>query len=312
MGVSSLLDFYHHNLGELVALAATFCSTISVVAWTSTGRRIGVVAVGCLRLAAASLMLALWGALSPRGLWLPIDVDARSWMLLMISGVLGYFLADLLIIKAFMVIGPRLTLLLQSITPVLVSILGYYWLDESLAEYNVLGMAITLAGVIWVVLEQPESPKEIHPRKDFTLGIITALGAAIFGGFGLLFAKKGIGQHVDPLAATQLRILAALLCYPPLLTVTRRWGQIGRGLRHAEAMKILLFGTVMGPVLAMVLYMYALQVCPSTGIVSTIGSLTPVLILPFSILIYKEKVSPRAALGAVLSVFGVMLLMYKA
>jgi drug/metabolite transporter (DMT)-like permease len=308
MGVSFLLEFYHRNPGELAAVAMTFCATFSVMAWTSTGKRIGVVAVGTLRLAAASLILAIWGWLT-RGLWFPTDVGRQSWAILAISGVLGYFVCDLLVIKAFLVIGPRLTLLLQSITPVMVTVLGYYCFDELLGAINVLGMAVTLAGVVWVLLERPESPKEIHHRKNFRSGVFMAIAAAIIGGLSTLLAKKGIGPGDDPMAATQIRILAALFCYPPMLTFLRRWGQIGRGLRHAEAMRILLFGTVVGPVLGMGLFMYALQVCPSTGVVSTISSTTPVLILPLSIYLYREKVSPRAAIGALLSVLGVMLMM---
>ncbi|MCC6127274.1 MAG: DMT family transporter [Pirellulales bacterium] len=309
MGASSLLEFYHRHPGELAAVAMTCCATFSVMAWTSTARRIGVMAVGALRLAAASLILACWGWLA-RGLWIPTDVGRQAWAILAISGVLGYFVCDILVIKSFLVIGPRLTLLLQSITPVLVAILGYYYFEESLGAVNLLGMAVTLAGIVWVILERPESPKEIHHRKDFSSGVVMAIAAAVIGGLSTLLAKKGIGPGDDPLAATQIRILAALLCYPPMLTLLRRWGQIGRGLRHAEAMKILLFGTVLGPVLGMSLFMYALQVCPSTGVVTTIASATPVLIMPLSISIYKEKVSPRAALGAMVSVVGVMLMMY--
>jgi drug/metabolite transporter (DMT)-like permease len=50
--------------------------------------------------------------------------------------------------------------------------------------------------------------------------------------------------------------------------------------------------------------MLALAHC-STGVVTTIIGITPVLILPFVIFLYKEKVSPRAAIGAIISVIGV-------
>ena len=309
MAVSSLLEFFHNNIGELAALATAFCGTLSVMAWTASGRHIGVMAVCCLRMAFASILLMFWGRMM-HGLWFPTDVDAQSWLLLAISGVLGYFLADLFVIKAFMVIGLRLSLLLQTISPVVVTILGYCCFGESLGPINLLGMAITLAGIVWVILEQPESPKEIHHRKDFSLGVVMAIGAAILGGLATLFAKKGVVHVADPFAATQIRILAALLCYPPLLTLLRRWGQIGRALRHVRVMNLMLLGTVVGPFLGMGLYMYALRACPSTGIVCTIGNITPVLILPVSIYIYREKVSPRAMIGAVLSVLGVLLMMH--
>jgi uncharacterized membrane protein len=142
------------------------------------------------------------------------------------------------------------------------------------------------------------------------LGILMAVGSAVFGGVSLLFAKRVI-DGIDPFAATQIRILAALFCYPPLLTLMRRWGQVGKAMQNMAAMKILLLGTIVGPFLGMALYMFAIKACPSTGIVCTISSIAPVMILPFCILVYKEKVSPRAAFGAVVSVLGIAVMIYK-
>jgi drug/metabolite transporter (DMT)-like permease len=260
MGTSSYMTFYHSHLGEFAAVAMAFCATLSVLAWTSTGRQIGVIAVGCLRLAAASVLLAVWGVLM-RGTWLPTGIDAHTWVVLAVSGVLGYFLSDLLAIKAFMVVGPRLTLLLQSLSPPLVAAVGYYRFGEKLQAINLLGIAITLGGIIWVVLEQPASRKETHRRKDFALGVLMAIGSALVGIVGTMYATEGV-RNADPMAATQVRILAALLCYPALLTYMRRWPQIAFGIRHARAMAILLLGTIVGPFVGMGLYMFALKVAP--------------------------------------------------
>ena len=56
------------------------------------------------------------------------------------------------------------------------------------------------------------------------------------------------------------------------------------------------------------IYMVALRHSPA-GVVATIVATMPVLILPFSIFVYRERVSLRAAGGAVLAVVGVGLLM---
>jgi drug/metabolite transporter (DMT)-like permease len=253
-------------------------------------------------------MLSLWGFLAHEQ-WLPLDADGKTWAILALSGFFGYFLADMSVIKAFVLIGPRLTLLLLSICPLLVTLGGYFYLGEKIGMIHVVGIAVTLAGVVWAILERPKSPKENIPRKTLVFGVALTLASAVFASIGTILAKQGIG-NLDPFAATQIRILAALACYPPLVTLMRRWGQIGRALHHARAMKILLIGTLFGPILGMGLYMYALQVCPSAGIVCTISSTSPILILPFSVLIYKEHVSPRATFGAAISVLGIMILMF--
>ena len=94
----------------------------------------------------------------------------------------------------------------------------------------------------------------------------------------------------------------------PLITVGRRWPSVLVSVRHPRAVGIMVFGTLAGPVLGVILYMIAVRRCPA-GVVSTIISTMPVLILPCVIVLYREKVSLRAAVGAVLSVIGVALLM---
>jgi drug/metabolite transporter (DMT)-like permease len=232
---------------------------------------------------------------------------------LLISGFFGFFLADLCIFKAFLIIGPRLTLLLQAITPPLTAIMASWRLGDSLGLKNWLGMVVTISGVVWVVLEQPESPKEAHHRKDFRWGVLLALASAVFAAIGQVYSREGVhgvgGQgNYDPFAATTIRVMAALVCYLPMFTLMRRWRQIGKSMLHRRALAITIFGSVVGPFLGVAMNMKALTLC-SPGIVTTIIGTTPVMILPFVILLYKEKVSPRAAIGAIISVLGVAMLM---
>jgi drug/metabolite transporter (DMT)-like permease len=72
-------------------------------------------------------------------------------------------------------------------------------------------------------------------------------------------------------------------------------------------MSIMIFGAAVGPFVGVALSMVALRNCHA-GVAATIFGTIPVLILPFVILLYREKVSVRAAGGAILSVVGVALL----
>jgi drug/metabolite transporter (DMT)-like permease len=66
-------------------------------------------------------------------------------------------------------------------------------------------------------------------------------------------------------------------------------------------------GAFFGPFLGVSLSLAAIQYT-ETGVASTIMSIVPVLIIPPAVLIFKEKVSLRAVLGAALAVAGVALL----
>ena len=78
-------------------------------------------------------------------------------------------------------------------------------------------------------------------------------------------------------------------------------------LRQGRAMATVAAGSVVGPFLGVIAYLVALRHCPA-GMVATILATMPVLVLPFAILLFHEKVSLRAAAGAALSVLGVALM----
>ncbi len=130
--------------------------------------------------------------------------------------------------------------------------------------------------------------------------------SAVSGAVGIVFSKKGIGTY-DAASATYIRVIGALAGYSILLTLVWRWPVVFRAIRLKRAMCILMFGSFVGPFLGVILCMISLRYCHA-GVVSTITNTMPVLILPFLIVIYHEKVSLRAAGGAVLSVLGVAML----
>jgi drug/metabolite transporter (DMT)-like permease len=297
---------FHSHLGELAALATALLWTFSTLAWTSAGRQIGSLAVNFNRLVIAFLLLSIYCKLH-LGSWLPPDADGKTWITLLMSGVLGFFFADICCFKSLLIIGPRLTLLLLATTPPMTAIFASFYLHDSMHLFQWIAMAVTLSGVAWVVLEQPETPKESHHRKDFAWGVLLALAGSSFAAAGSVLSKQGIGNY-DAFAATFIRIIGGLICFLPVLVISGRWWQVGRSVLRGHTMLIVLGGTIVGPVVGVAMSLEALRHC-SAGVAMTIINTMPVMILPLVIIFYKEKVSPRAAVGAVISVIGIAMLM---
>jgi drug/metabolite transporter (DMT)-like permease len=291
--------------GETAAMVTALLWTLSSLAWTSAGKSIGVLAVSFIRLIITCPLLLAYGGLV-RGMWLPSDASADTWLVLGISGFVGFFLTDLCLFKAFMLIGPRLTLLVFSLSPPFTAIISWLMLREGLAMHQWLGMAVTLAGVTWVVLEEPETDAHPDGPRPLRRGVILAVVAAVGQALGMVLSKQGMGDY-DPAASTFIRILGGMVGYLVLVTLWRRWPGIVAAARQPRAMLIVTFGAIVGPFLGVILCMIALHDC-HPGVVTTILSTMPVLILPFVIVLYHEKVSPRAALGALVSVAGIALL----
>ena len=89
------------------------------------------------------------------GRWLPTGADPRTWLLLGVSGFLGFFLCDVCLFKAMLLIGPRRVLLVFSLAPPITALVSLV-IGDVLTLRQWVAMGITLAGVAWVVLERPD------------------------------------------------------------------------------------------------------------------------------------------------------------
>jgi len=292
--------------GELAALLTAFLWTLSALAWTSAGRWIGALPVNFLRMVIACGFMVFYGRLV-RGLWLPGDASLETWTVLGLSGFVGFFLADMCFFQALLWIGPRITLLFQSLSPPFAALITFVFLGEPLPGRGWLAMSITVLGVIWVVLERSESRHAPRPPRHMTGGVILAVLAALGQAVGLVLSRRGMSGQYDAVAATFIRAAGAMIGFLPLITVLRAWPAMAAATRNHRVMLTLTFGAFVGPFAGVALCMYAVSQC-HPGVVATILSTMPVLILPFVVVMYREKLSLRAVAGAMISVAGVALL----
>ncbi len=300
LGAVSLAEYR----GELAALATAGCWTVSALAFTAAANRFGSLALNIIRLGMAFLFFIVLGW-AARGLPLPTDATAHNWLWLGISGLVGFTLGDLCLFRAFVLMGPRLTMLMMSLVPMIAALTSWAALGEGMTARGIGGMALTIAGVAWVVLER--RPAELNqPARASTAGILLALGAAAGQAAGLVLSKIGM-EGYDPFASTQIRTTAGLAGFAVLFFVLRAWPRLASAVRNRAGMAYAALGACFGPFIGVSLSLMAVRYA-RVGVAATIMSIVPILIIPFMILIYKERVSVRAAAGAALAVAGVALL----
>jgi drug/metabolite transporter (DMT)-like permease len=240
------------------------------------------------------------------GLWLPTDAGRAAWFWLGLSGIIGFTIGDLALFRAFVLMGPRLTLLVLTLWPVLAAGIGWAVLHELLSAPALAGMALVVGGVAWVILERrpPDAPAGAHAS---VAGVLLALVSATCQAVGVVLSKIGMEGYPNALGSTQIRALAGLAGFVVLFTLLGAWPRGKAALRDGPGMAYASLGAVFGPFLGVWLAMVAIKNA-EVGVASTIMATVPVLIIPPSILIYHERVSGRAVLGAVAAIAGVALL----
>ncbi|MDF2533236.1 MAG: hypothetical protein K0Q65_2817 [Clostridia bacterium] len=292
------------HLGELAALATAVCWTFTAIAFESAGKKVGSLSVNIIRLIIAFALLSIFTFFT-RGIGLPIDATGTNWFWLLISGLIGFVIGDLFLFQAYVLIGSRISLLIMSSVPPIAAITGFFLMGERITLLGMLGMAITIGGIALVILSRSADEKKVklsHPAKGLLYAFIGALGQS----FGLVFSKFGMGDY-NPFAATQIRIIAALVGFCVIITMSKRWNEVTASFKNKIAIREISIGSFFGPFLGVSLSLLAVQ-HTATGIVSTITSISPILIIPASIMIFKEKVLPKEIFGALICLIGVSFL----
>jgi drug/metabolite transporter (DMT)-like permease len=270
--------------------------------FTIASRHFGPWAVNLYRLALGALFLFLTHLIVSGA----FAIDAHPALMLSLSGIVGLFLGDLLLFQAFVWMGPRLTMLVYTVSPALTAVLAWFFLGETIGGMGLAGMAVTVAGVGWTLMEKrDDNTGRFHlPSVAFTL--LAALGQSA----GLILAKAALNTGMSPLYATLWRMIAALgtaALFAALFRFARP--RPHSGWRGGAALA-LLGGAVFGPFLGVWLSQVAIKYT-ATGIASTILSTTPIFLIPVAAIIEREKATLRAILGAVVAVVGVAMLFLR-
>lgn len=306
-------------VGSMAGLTTSLLWTATALFFASAGRRIGPTKVNAFRIALAILLHLITLRLIT-GVWLP-EVTQRQVLYLGLSGIIGLTIGDQALFTALVDIGPRLSMMIMTTSPLFAAAFGWLVLGEMLSGWACIGIAMTVGGVGWVVLER-KTPGHGFAPSLYGRGIALAFLAAACQAGGLLLSKQGIGhgwlaseQHLSPQAATLIRMVFAGVGMVPILLIRvyrmRRRRSAGTQPKRVGSLKIGLLltacGSIVGPYLGVWMSLVASDRVP-LGIAQTLCSLPPLFILPFVVVFYKERVSPRGMLGALVAVGGAAVL----
>jgi drug/metabolite transporter (DMT)-like permease len=294
-------------IGELAALATSLFFSVGPTFFTLAGKLVGSVVVNRTRLVVALVYLLvthwiLYGA--P----LPLDASPDRWIWLGLSGVIGFVLGDAALFQAFVVLGTRLTMLVFAINPVIAAVLAWIFLDESLTGTQILGMAVTLAGIAWVMLERSNPTKDSLTPKAYALGILLAAVGALGQASGAVTAKLGLYGDFPALSGQIIRVSTATIAIWILTLISGKARQTIEAVKaQPKAVKYILIASFLGPFLGVFFSLVAIQNA-EIGIASTLMSLQPVILIPIGVYFFKETITWRAIAGTVIALIGVAII----
>jgi drug/metabolite transporter (DMT)-like permease len=308
---------------EAFAVASALCIALSAMFLSELKGRVPLLQLARWQMLATFFMTGLvslavggWRTIGPRELWLLAG-----------SSVAGIAIASTTYFATIYAVGPRITALLFSLTAPFALALGYLVLGETIDGRQALGVALVLGGVVLAIgvprrflgrgdgapampvvvpATMPLATPAAPPLKGrlwpgVALGIITALGQAV----GTLLARPAMAAGAEPFTAMALRSGLAAVLFVALSAT--RFGRASWLPVRFGALALALASAFVGTSLGMSLLMTALH-SGNVGVVSTLSSITPVLILPMVWARSGKRPSAPAWLGALLAIAGTALI----
>ena len=238
-------------------------------------------------------VICLYGILKLKGG--PKKVAKEHWPYLLILGGLGYFAAIILQLGGTALLSGSLASLINSLNPVVISILAAIFLKEKITWKNVVSIIVSLIGV-YIILGKGST--EINP-----IGIMCSVGAVVLWSAASVSIRK-ISGYYDPVQTALYGMTIALVLNIPAsifenLFMTRS---------HPTAVAILacLFVAIVGTAVAHTCWNKSLQLLKASTC-SMFYPLQPLVSAVLGVVMLHEVITRQFVVGAVLICSGIVI-----
>ncbi|KAL4453597.1 hypothetical protein ABPG74_009493 [Tetrahymena malaccensis] len=249
------------------------------------------------------------------------------WIMLQLSGVVGIGLGDSLFFGAIKNIGPRKTLLMETLASPFTGLISFIYFGDSIGWLAWVGIFIVVVGIIIVVNEQQkrrdseisielvdyesnqqivqESAKDPNQANNQQMkGYLYAVGAMFCQALGMVLSRDALSSgSFNPIASSFIRQVAGQFSVLILLVTSREKIYIPQQTKKQNIM--LLIGILLGQVICLWFQQLSLQ-HTRAEIAQTLMSTSPLFALALS-KYQGEVISQRAVVGSLTAFVGVCL-----
>ena len=301
-------------VGELISIGVAFSWTATALLSEFGSKRMGNLTLNLMRMVIALIFSCIM-FLVLSGSPLPAGASNEAYLWMMLSGLVGYVIGDFCLFQCYLIIGSKFGQLFMTLAPIAAAITAWITLGQEIRPQAMLAMLVTLTGIAISVLGRGEGRKV--SLKLPLAGVLFAIGAAVCQGVGLVLSKIGMNHYeatlttdlagwMLPFHANFFRCIAGTIGFALLMALREGFAPLSKGLRDRRGVTAAVATTIFGPFVGVGASLLAVQYT-AAGIASTLMALTPIIIILPAWWIFKQPITAKSLLGALISVIGVSL-----
>ena len=233
---------------------------------------------------------------------LETSVRSSDLFLLAASGIIGIAVSDTFFHRGLNITGAGINAVVDTLYSPLTALAAFLMLGETLEPLQLLGMAMVIGGVL---LSSRAEPPEGVSAARLLAGIGWGVAAMVTLAVGIVLAKPVLEEH-SLLWASTIRQAAAFLAMAPAAMLSRRRREIWSVFRPGRTWRVLLPGTLLGSVIALLLWLAGMKYI-NAGSAAVLNQTSTIFILVLSAIFLGERLTLRRWAAALLAFAGIVL-----
>jgi drug/metabolite transporter, DME family len=284
------------TLGAIASLGAAMAWAVTSLLARSLMPELGSATINAVRSTIGGAILVVW-VLTTAGLGVFTTISAGAWILLTLSIVIAIAIGDTVFFESSRALGLGRAMTISTTYPVGAAAIAAVFLDEPVTLPIALGTLVTLAGLVLIVAPWAERA----PEERFWFGVGTAALASLAWAVSTVLVKPPLAE-MDAVTAQAIRLpLAAVALAPWARSAPRALALSSRGARVRIA--------ALGALTSVSSVMFVAGVKHAgVAVASVLSSTAPMFAIPLAVVFLGERLTPRALLGAAVTVAGIVVL----
>jgi drug/metabolite transporter (DMT)-like permease len=295
-------------MGELAALGAAICWTVSAILYKEALLKTKPVSANIVRLVCTSIILVACLAIIGK-FGVLMNLPAYAVVLACVSGIIGLGFGDTLYMTSLKLIGVARAVPITCVYPLFNLLWAVFLVEEPITLSVVLG-AVTIVFGIWLLRQETDVGTAETEKKILVKGVAYALATAVMWSVSITMIDMAVTlpetSSLDhALAINTIRVTAiavSLLVSAPI--IDRNFGFLKM---QRKTLAALIFGGIVALGLGWFFLTYSfINTLESRAV--PISSTTPLFSTLSGIVFLHEKVTARNAVGSIIIVVGIFLI----
>ncbi|MHA1388948.1 MAG: DMT family transporter [Candidatus Thorarchaeota archaeon] len=295
-------------LGELAAIGAPACFAISAIIYRNPLKETDAASASIVRFAGTGFILfatlfLVWGTAPLFGLSIYVV------LLTVLSGITALGLGDVLYMTSFKEVGVSRTVSVVATYPMFSLAIEFLTGRGEVLIIAIVGALQIFIG-IWLLSRSGETNQDSIPSANIHKGLIAALSVAFLYSISMLLIDEALNSLAttgieSAFAVNALRTASGgvfLLIASPIIDRKFNFLEMGR-----KFIGLFLIGSLIAYGVGWYLLTWAFLLAPTSSVVP-LSSTTPLFATILAVVILREPLKGRGALGILLIVVGIMLI----